>query len=132
MSNYVSPGRGGGDIIIVFCSVVVIVCVIPCEHNNFWDVLNFIFKLEPCIDHIKVSDKFENYDDLHLDLQGQTGVETFKILVLIFSKINRLKFYLQTWTVYSSFICHTWFGKLVTLTLIFKVTLGFRLPKFLF
>ena len=34
--------------------------------------------------------------DLDLDLQGQIGPETFKILVLIFLKFNRLEFYLPT------------------------------------
>ena len=51
------PDRGRH---IVFGSVVVcvVVCVIPCEHDNFWGVLNFIFKLEPGINHI---DEFENW-----------------------------------------------------------------------
>ena len=48
--------------VVAACIVVVIVfCVIPCEHDNFCDVSNFIFKLEPCIDHIKVSDEFKNW-----------------------------------------------------------------------
>ena len=78
------PPRPAGDI-IVFGSVIVIcfVCVIPCEHDNFLGVLNFIFKLEPYIDHIKVSDEFET-GDLDLDLQGQVAFETSKILALIF------------------------------------------------
>ena len=41
-----------GFILIVF--VVVVVCVIPCEHDNFSTVLNFIFELELCIDHINL------------------------------------------------------------------------------
>ena len=49
---------------IVFGSVIivvgVVVCVIPCEYDNFWGVLNFTFKLEPYFDHIKVSVEFEN------------------------------------------------------------------------
>ena len=45
---------------MVVISQIVIVCVIPCEHDNFWDVLNFTFKLERYIDHIKVSEEFEN------------------------------------------------------------------------
>ena len=50
--------RGGRH--IVFGSVFV-VCVISCERDNFCGVFNFTFKLEPCIDHIKVSDEFENW-----------------------------------------------------------------------
>ena len=45
---------------IVFGSVVVIiviVSVVPCEHDKFRIVLNFTFKLEPCINHLKVSGK---------------------------------------------------------------------------
>ena len=32
-------------------------CVIHCECNNFW---NFTFKLEVCIDHLKVLDNSKN------------------------------------------------------------------------
>ena len=83
------PPTGGRH--IVFGSVVVIigvvvVCVIPCQHDNFWGVLNFTFKLEPCIDHIKASDEVEAID-LDLDLQGQIVLESYKILVLIFKKL---------------------------------------------
>ena len=53
---------------VVGVSVVFIFCVIPCERYNFLGVLNFNFKLEPFIDHIKVSDAFET-GDLDLDLQ---------------------------------------------------------------
>ena len=52
-----SPPPGGGNIFVV---VGVVVCVIPCEHDNFWCVLNFTFKLEPYIDHKKVSEEFKN------------------------------------------------------------------------
>ena len=38
--------------------------------------------------------------DLDLDLQGQIGLETFKLWFLIFFKFNHLEFYLQTGTVY--------------------------------
>ena len=38
--------------------------------------------------------------DLDLDLQGQIGLETSKILVLILKKFNSLEFYLITLTVY--------------------------------
>ena len=31
------------------------------EHNNFLGVLNFIFKIEPYIDHINISDEFKNW-----------------------------------------------------------------------
>ena len=47
--------------------------------------MNFTFKLEPCIDHIKVSDEFE-IGDLDLDLQGQIGPETSKNFGLNFFK----------------------------------------------
>ena len=46
---------------IVFGSFICVICVISCEHDNFWGVLNCIFKLEPYIDHINVSDEFENW-----------------------------------------------------------------------
>ena len=58
------PPRPEGDVVFWFrClhRVCVVVCVISCEHDNFRGVLNFIFKLEPNIDHIKVSDEFENW-----------------------------------------------------------------------
>ena len=56
--------RGGRHIVfgsVVIAVVCVVVCVISCEHDNFCGVFNFTFKLEPCIDHVKVSDKFENW-----------------------------------------------------------------------
>ena len=64
LANYVSPTGGrhivfGSVVVGVIC--VVVVCVIPCEHNNFRGILNFIFKLDPGIDHIKFSDEFENF-----------------------------------------------------------------------
>ena len=49
---------------IVFGSVGVVisvVCVVPCECDNFSGVLNFTFKLEPSINHMNFSDKFENW-----------------------------------------------------------------------
>ena len=46
-------GSVGGVVVCVVC----VVYVIPCERD---DVLNFTFKLEPSIDHMKVSDEFEN------------------------------------------------------------------------
>ena len=61
-----SPPTGGRHIVfgsvVVVCIVVIGICVISCEHDNFWGVLNFIFKLEPYIDRIKISDEFENSD----------------------------------------------------------------------
>ena len=33
---------------------VCILCVISCEHHNFWIIQNFTLKLETCIYHIKV------------------------------------------------------------------------------
>ena len=84
------PTRGRhivfGSVVVVCVMVVIVVVVvyvIPCEHDNFGGALNFIFKIEPCIDHIKVLDEFET-GDLDLDLQGQIGLETSKILVLFF------------------------------------------------
>ena len=53
---------------VVGVSIVFVFCVIPCERHNFWGILNFTFKLEAFIDHIKVSDTFET-GDLDLDLQ---------------------------------------------------------------
>ena len=47
--------------------------------------MNIIFKLEPCINHIKVLD--EKTGELDHDLKGQIGLETSNILVLIFFKI---------------------------------------------
>ena len=131
LAIYISttPPPTGGD--IVFGSVVfVVVYVIPCEHDNFWGVLNIIFKLEPCINHIKVLD--EKTGELDHDLKGQIGLETSNILVLIFFFKFVLEFYLQTWTVYWSSKCLTWVWKLVTLIFIFKVKLGFKLSKFEF
>ena len=71
------PPTGGrhivfGSVVVAIC--IVFVCVIPCEHDDFWGVLNFIFKLEPGIGHIMVSDELET-SDLGLDLQGQIGLE---------------------------------------------------------
>ena len=43
--------------------------------------------------------------DLDLDLHGQIGLESYKILVLIFFKFNCLEFDLQTPTVYLSSKC---------------------------
>ena len=34
---------------------------IPCECDNFSNIRNFSFKLEPCIDPIKVSYYFKNW-----------------------------------------------------------------------
>ena len=30
--------------------------VIPCEYDNFWTIKNFSFKIDLCINHLKVSD----------------------------------------------------------------------------
>ena len=53
-----------GETHTVFCSAMSpassSLCF-PCEHNNFLIVLNFTFKFELCIDHIKVSDELENW-----------------------------------------------------------------------
>ena len=59
LGHYVSPPLTWGRHIVFGC--VVVVCVIPCELYNFGGVLNFIFKLEPYIDHIKVLDELKNW-----------------------------------------------------------------------
>ena len=70
----------GSAVVVCICLVVVVIIyVIPYECKNFRFILNFAFKPEPCIDHIKVSDKFENTGYLDNDLQGQIGLETSKI-----------------------------------------------------
>ena len=53
------------------------VCVIPCECNYFWTILNLPFKLELCfiIHIIHVSDKFGT-GALDLDYQDQIGLQT--------------------------------------------------------
>ena len=35
-------------------------CEIPCECNNFCTIINLTFKLELCIDHLKVLQYFKN------------------------------------------------------------------------
>ena len=61
ISNYVSPCDRGKTRIVFGSVVCVIVYVSPCECNNFLIILNFTFKLEPCINHIKVSEEFKNW-----------------------------------------------------------------------
>ena len=100
---------------------VCVVCMIPCECNHFWVVLNFTFKLEPCIDHIKVSDKFENWWLWPWSSRSNWPWNLQHFGFNFFSKFNLLEFYLQTWIVYWSSKCLIRFWKLVTLTLIFKV-----------
>ena len=45
-------------------------------------VKNFIFKLKLFIDHLNVSYDLK-ISDLDLDVQGQIGLQTFKIFILI-------------------------------------------------
>ena len=47
------------------------------------DRRNFTFKLELCIDHLKVLD-YSKTCDLDLDLQVQNGLQTWKIFALNF------------------------------------------------
>ena len=69
-------------------------CVIPCEHDNLTH-LNFAFKLEPCLDHVKVSEELKP-GVLDLDLQSQIGLQTYKIFVSTLKKLNCSEFYLPT------------------------------------
>ena len=91
-TDQISLCQGGGVFGSIVCvGVVVVICVIPCEHFEAFRIL-----LEPCFDHIKVSDESSKTGDLDLDLQGQIGLETSRIMVLIFFKFKCLEFYLQT------------------------------------
>ena len=75
LSFYVSPPPpppGGrhiafGSVIVIVIVVVIVVCVIPCEQDNFWRVRKSL-----------------KTGDLDLDLLGQIGRETSKILALFF------------------------------------------------